>query len=447
MISPKIINATYNITIANNSFNMYSSNLAYQIDYYSYTAYINTSIVNGLLNITLYVDPIYLLSFSFDYLIYSSQSVNISISNNITQAYAYVEYIPQSINNVYAVLAFLYLAYGNYTYLINTLNSDLGYITNTIFLNQSMNIEIANPFYPTLNIILVNTNISLPNGTMSIYYYDDKPIYPYIHYPYWYSFNSSINITIPANIMIYLNLSTFTLNNITYYPFLYNINPIIVINETGNFIYSNNYSGNLTLSFITYTNLTIYIEYIIPYFISLNFINVKDVYVNYSVYNGNIYNNQSILVNSNFISLPFPQLIYYRIYFSPLNQNYTLIPQFVSGYLTSNISYNIIGILNPSVNTTSINNTLPSPYQFNWSIPNLIIFGYTSDYIFSIAFVSILIGIAVYTGYKLRSDLIPLLILAIGLFLLYIVNLLPLWISILTIAGIFIFYYFFKRGE
>jgi len=292
----------------------------------------------------------------------------------------------------------------------------------------------------------MNTNIVLPNNTMSIYYYDNKVIFPNVNTSYYQTFGSNLTLTIPANIIIYLNFTAQTQNNNTYYPFLVYSIPNIIINDSNNFAYNNN-SGNMTLTFITYTNLTIYIEYAIPYFITLNFVNIKNVYINYSIYNGYIYNNQTIFLNINYITMPFPQYIYYRFYFIPSDNNYTIVPEFISGYLTDNVSYTIIGILNPSVNTSSINNTIPAPYQFNWIIPNFTIYGYTSDYLFALTFIAFLIGVAIYTGYKLKSDIIPILIIVIGLFLLYIVNLLPLWVSILTTAGIFVFYYFLRRGE
>jgi len=467
-ISSNRFKANYNIVISNETFNVYYAfsndiNVNYSINYYPYSIYINITNVYGMINLTLFCSNIYQLAFNFNYSIYSSlgQSINITIQNDTNTMYANVSYIPINLtslppNNSSLIQKAMFsstpfgiieLPYGSYTYLINSLNTDLAYIQGSVFLNQSINLTI-NPVYPILNINITNTNLTLPNNAITIYYYDNCVIYPYDTYSNYLTFNSSIsNLTIPANVIIYINLTSININNSSYYPFLLYSIPNIIINVSNNYAYTGNLSGFTSLSFITYNNLSIYIQYSIPYFINLTFININGVYINYNVYNGYSYNNQTIFITTNYIAMPFPQYIYYKFQFTPYDQNYTLVPSFISGYLINDTSYTIIGILNPKVNTTGINNTLPSPYNFNWSIPGFIIFGYTSDYIFSITFVFIIIGIAVYTGYKLRSDLIPILILAIGLFLLYIVNLLPLWISILAIAGIFIFYYFLKRGE
>ncbi|MEM3554926.1 MAG: hypothetical protein QXU79_03845 [Candidatus Micrarchaeaceae archaeon] len=408
-------------------------------------------------NATIYVNnsnSLYILSYSQNIPLTNSLQLPIYTSGLNLQSF-YTFYMFSGIYNYTIVPSYTmnfnlaYLGYYNYWFKI---------YKGTINLNQNTTISILlQP--PNININFINlpSNVSIPitiytNLNTSYSINSSNVNCPDVVYSGSISSNFSL-IQNSTNELTNLNyymitISSFTYNNVMYYPMINNITT--EYGDLSNIISNITYGfSNATYSFYIYIseNTTLTISFSQAYFISVSVNGFHDYYMNITIFNGQYYLNNSIIVNQPYISLPFWQNVYYQIQFQPLDNNYIILPSYVSGYLSTNINYTIVFVYQPSAPSQQINSTVPAPYNFNWIIPNFTIYGYTSDYIFALSFIAFLIGISAYVSYKSRSQMLGIGIILIGTFLLYIVNLIPLWVFVILGILLIVYYLYSKRGE
>ncbi|MEM0249159.1 MAG: hypothetical protein QXT53_08685, partial [Ignisphaera sp.] len=407
---------------------------AYLLDYLNITTVFETPFTYPNTNSTIYLN-------TTNYPYFGNLSVNPSIINyNIVYSGA---------NSIYYNYYGIYLISDNYSYTL---------IPNSYLFDQKI---IKGNFNLTSNYTLT-LYISWPQITLNIVYPSNFSGQITISYNFSYtnyegnqsgsssfSTNSTnVSISIPANVNVNFTISSITFNGSSYFATILNAST-----EYGDQYYlsSTNSFGftNASFSFVVNVieNTTILLQFTQIFFISITANGFTPYYLNISTFNGYMYYNYSNVINAPYISLTFTQNIYYQFNIKPINQSYIAIPSYLSGYLSSNMNYTIVFVYQPPATTQQINSTIPAPYQFNWIIPNFTIFGYTSDYIFALSFIVFLIGISAYVSYKSRSQMLGIGIILIGTFLLYVVNLIPLWVFVLLGILLIVYYLYSRRGE
>ncbi|MEM3554970.1 MAG: hypothetical protein QXU79_04070, partial [Candidatus Micrarchaeaceae archaeon] len=437
-----------------------SSNQNLSIQFYPYTTYINFTFYNTIqVNLTAYllnylnITTVFSTSYTYSNTINTIylNTTNYPYYNNLSVNPIWIGYntISNSRLNTYYNYYGIYLISNTYSYVLipNSYLFDQKIIKGNLNLISNYTLTLYNT-YPVLTLNFIYPNGFSDNITLSYNYSYISSGNGISSYQTITTNLTNTTIYIPANVNVNFTINSITFNGSSYFATILNVST-----EYGDQYYlsSTNTFGfaNATFSFILniIENTTILLQFTQIFFISISANGFTPYYLNISIFNGYMYFNYSNIISTPYISLTFTQNIYYQFNIKAINQSYIAIPSYLSGYLSSNMNYTIVFVYQPSAPTTQINSTVPAPYNFNWIIPNFTIYGYTSDYIFALSFIAFLIGISAYVSYRAKSQMLGIGIILIGTFLLYIVNLIPLWVFVILGILLIVYYLYSRRGE